>query len=121
MSGVLTQTTIQDSVDSARAPLSLAAIRWVFPLPALPPVWLDRDKLNLGRDPEGEVVLTGGRVSRQHAQISRSGPLWLLNDLESKKGVFVNGKKGKSAAPSPGDVVRIGGVVGGGGEGPRAT
>jgi DNA-binding NtrC family response regulator len=111
MTGVLTQTTIADSLELSGARDSLAALRWVFPLPSLSPVWLGQSKLCLGRDEDCEVVLPSGRVSRRHAQLSRSGPLWLLSDLDSKNGVSVNGKKVKSAALSPGDVLRIGDFV----------
>lgn len=112
MTGVLTQTTLQDTQEQTSEPGAVAVLRWVFPLPALPPVWLEQDKLSLGRDPDCEVVLASGRVSRRHAQLSRSGPLWLLSDLDSKNGVFVNGKRAVNAALSPGDVVRIGDFVG---------
>jgi DNA-binding NtrC family response regulator len=112
MTGVVTQTTVQDSQESGTASDSVAVLRWVYPLPVLAPVWLEQSKLSLGRDPDCEVVLASGRVSRRHAQLSRSGPLWLLSDLDSKNGLSVNGKKARVAALSPGDVIRIGDFVG---------
>jgi transcriptional regulator with GAF, ATPase, and Fis domain len=111
MTSALTQTTQQDSWKLTGAPESLAALRWVFPLPPLPTVLLEEGKISLGRDPQCDVVLASGRVSRRHAQLSRSGPLWLLNDLDSKNGVSVNGRRAQSAALSPGDVIRIGDFV----------
>jgi len=111
MTGALIQTTQQDSWKLTGAAESLAALRWVFPLPPLPTVWLEEGQISLGRDPQCEVVLDSGRVSRRHAQLSRSGPLWLLKDLDSKNGVSVNGRRVQSAALSPGDVIRIGDFV----------
>jgi len=50
-------------------------------------------------------------VSRQHAELCPSGPLWLIADLASKNGTFVNGKRVTSAVLSRGDVLRIGDFV----------
>jgi DNA-binding NtrC family response regulator len=111
MIGELTQTTNDDSRDQTVAAESVSALRWIFPLPVLPPVWLEHGKLSLGRAPECEVPLTGKRVSRCHAQLWRSGPVWLLKDLDSRNGVFVNGKRVQSTALAPGDVIRIGDFV----------
>jgi DNA-binding NtrC family response regulator len=72
------------------------------------PLWLERNRLMLGRDASCEVVLSSHRVSRRHAQLLRSGPLWLLSDLGSKNGVFINGERAQKAALTPGDVLRIG-------------
>jgi DNA-binding NtrC family response regulator len=116
-----TETTAQESQERSHLTESVPALRWVFPLPAQPPLWLEQPKLCFGRDPDCEVVLASGRVSRRHAQLSRSGPLWLLSDLDSKNGVFVNGKKATRAALSPGDVIRIGDFVAVFVEAPRAT
>ena len=40
MTAVLTETTIQDSHELATAPESVPALRWIFPVGTLPPVWL---------------------------------------------------------------------------------
>jgi serine phosphatase RsbU (regulator of sigma subunit)/pSer/pThr/pTyr-binding forkhead associated (FHA) protein len=53
---------------------------------------LDRDKSVLGRSPECDVVLDVGAVSRFHAQITRTGPDYFIEDLKSRNGTFVNGE-----------------------------
>jgi transcriptional regulator with PAS, ATPase and Fis domain len=50
-------------------------------------------------------------VSRRHAEIKRSGPLYFVSDLGSKNGVVVNRKPVTEAVLAPGDVLRIGGFV----------
>src|SRR3954471_17804063 len=91
-------STLKDGNEPRTAAPTLAALRWVFPWPVAEPLWLEQSKLTLGRDAECEAVLSSSRVSRRHALLSRSGPLWLLSDLDSKNGVFVNGEPTKKAA-----------------------
>lgn len=88
------------------------AIRWVFPIPSPAPTWIDAGRVVLGRDSSADAQLPSGEVSRRHAEIARSGPLFLVSDAGSKNGVFVNGKRVTEAALSPGDVLRIGNHVG---------
>jgi len=109
---VLTQTTAGDEPGSSVGSGLTALIRWVFPLPSQSASWLERAEAVIGRDPECDVRLDGARVSRRHARFARSGPLWLLTDLDSKNGVSLNGRRVKSAALSAGDVIRIGDFVG---------
>lgn len=45
----------------------------------------------LGRQPDCDIVLDAGAVSRQHARIVRSGADYFVEDLQSRNGTFVNG------------------------------
>src|SRR5262245_36423186 len=45
----------------------------------------------LGRSPECALVLPDAGVSRRHARVVRRGEQFLLEDLKSKNGTFVNG------------------------------
>ena len=47
----------------------------------------------LGRHPECDIVLDVAAVSRQHARIAQENGDFLLEDLGSRNGTFVNGKK----------------------------
>jgi DNA-binding NtrC family response regulator len=112
MSDQAESTASYDAGASTLRPDESISIRWVFPRPGPAITWLERSRTVFGRDAGADVCLASSQVSRRHAEVVRSGPLWLLSDLESKNGIFVNGKRGKSVALSPGDVIRIGDFIG---------
>ena len=47
----------------------------------------------IGRAPDNHLVLRDSRVSRNHAQISHSDGKYVLEDLGSRHGVWVNGER----------------------------
>ncbi len=51
------------------------------------------DRLVLGRHPSCEVVLENAVISRQHARMLRQGDSYVIEDLGSRNGTFVNGEK----------------------------
>lgn len=51
---------------------------------------LDRDTVTIGRALDNEVVLDDEQVSRHHANIRRQGDQFVLTDLASANGTFVN-------------------------------
>lgn len=87
-------------------------VRWVFPQPPPAPTWLERSTTTFGRDPTCTVRLESEYVSRQHAALTRSGPLVIVSDRGSKNGVAVNGRPTREEVVSPGDVIRFGDFVG---------
>src|SRR6476620_9322814 len=62
----------------------------------------------IGRSEACELRLDHLSVSRNHARLEREGPLWLLRDLGSKNGSFVNGERRELAPLGPQDTVRLG-------------
>ena len=69
---------------------------------------LDRPKMVMGRHPECELTLDSGSVSRQHACINVKGKDFLLEDLKSRNGTFLNGRLISEATHlSDGDLIRI--------------
>ncbi len=50
------------------------------------------DRLVLGRHPSCEVVLDNAVISRQHARLIRQGDQYVIEDLGSRNGTYVNGK-----------------------------
>lgn len=62
----------------------------------------------LGRGKECEMVLEDRQASREHAEIRKVGGAFVLKDLESKNGTFVNGTPVSSWTLKDGDVIRIG-------------
>ncbi len=65
--------------------------------------------LSLGRDPRSDVVLEDAMVSRAHARVLYDSRGLLLEDLGSRNGVYVNGRRGAAVeALRAGDVLTIG-------------
>lgn len=51
---------------------------------------LTQNSTTLGRNPECDIVVDSAAVSRTHAKITRDKEGWLLEDLGSRNGTFVN-------------------------------
>jgi pSer/pThr/pTyr-binding forkhead associated (FHA) protein len=70
---------------------------------------LVRDEYSVGRDVENAVRLTERNISRKHAALKRNGTGWILRDLGSHNGCFVNGKRiNGEHALGHGDLVQLG-------------
>lgn len=65
----------------------------------------------IGRAPESDVRIHDWFVSKRHAIIARSGDTYTLKDLDSWRGLSVNGKQVKEADLRSGDQVMISAVV----------
>lgn len=66
----------------------------------------------VGRDVTNDIVLDDGKVSREHARFSYSGGAWVVVDLGSANGTYVNGQKVVGHKPlSNGDKVKIGDTI----------
>jgi DNA-binding CsgD family transcriptional regulator len=48
--------------------------------------------VTLGRDEANDVIMPDMQVSRVHARIAQRNGQWMLVDLESRKGSYVNGR-----------------------------
>jgi hypothetical protein len=57
---------------------------------------LDQEYMTIGRSEDCDIVLPKRQVSRHHAQIERDDGGYLLRDLGSKNGTYVNGRKVRS-------------------------
>ena len=69
----------------------------------------DRERITIGRSPDNDVVLDSPTVSRHHAVVERiKEGVFRLRDLGTPNGVFVNGRRVKSAILKAGDKVQIG-------------
>lgn len=85
---------------------AIAALRWVHPSGQL--ITPLTGSIVLGRNPTSTTQLESASVSRQHAEVKSTAGAWLIRDLDSKNGVFINGKKVREAPLRIGDVVRLG-------------
>ncbi len=61
-----------------------------------------------GRSGECDVSLPFRQMSRKHFQVSRDGGLWVIEDLRSSFGTFLNGQRISSRVLQKGDRVTVG-------------
>jgi type II secretory pathway predicted ATPase ExeA len=64
----------------------------------------------IGRGHGNGLVIEEKEISRRHALIDRAGSRYVIEDLNSRNGVLVNGKRREVATLKAGDVIHIGGV-----------
>jgi pSer/pThr/pTyr-binding forkhead associated (FHA) protein len=71
-------------------------------------VTLGEEEVIIGRSNEVDVVLPSDKVSRRHAALRFWGGDYVLKDLKSRNGTFVNTQKVSVAKLEPGDSIRLG-------------
>lgn len=65
----------------------------------------------IGRAHTNHIVLKEARISRQHAIIRQAGKEYVIEDLQSSNGIFINGERVKEHVLSKGDQIQIGDFV----------
>ncbi len=69
---------------------------------------LDRDEVVVGRSKSADVTVADRYLSRRHVRFAHTADGWLVEDLGSRNGTFLNGRRIDSPAPvAPGDVVSV--------------
>ena len=68
-------------------------------------------RLTIGRSSSCQLVLGDDTVSRRHAELFLEGSRWILRDLGSSNGTWVNGRRVVEAEVRPGDLVHLGGCA----------
>lgn len=71
---------------------------------------LNRPVINIGRDPANQVCVDDARVSRLHAQLRLIQGRFVIFDLDSKGGTYVNGVAVSNHVLKAGDVIQLAGV-----------
>lgn len=71
---------------------------------------LNKAVVNIGRREDNHLVIDDKRVSRLHAQLRASGGRYLVFDLDSTGGTWVNGERIRQQALKPGDVISLSGL-----------
>jgi pSer/pThr/pTyr-binding forkhead associated (FHA) protein len=68
--------------------------------------------VNIGRGDYNDVVITDPSVSTMHAKLQRREAIWILTDLGSTNGTFVEGERLAGEMPlSPGTTLKFGDVA----------
>lgn len=71
---------------------------------------LSQQVVNIGRRLDNTLVVDDPRVSRNHAQLRAIKGRFVLFDLNSSGGTFVNGQRANQTVLYPGDVISLAGV-----------
>jgi len=72
---------------------------------------LSNSPVMIGSSREADISLGENRVSKFHARIERSGGRYVLFDLDSSSGTFVNDRPVQNKVLSHGDHLKIGGTI----------
>lgn len=73
-----------------------------FPLPE------EGGEVRIGRLPGLWCTLADAKVSREHARVFRQATGWIVEDLESRNGTYINTQRVKKRLLQPGDRLRVG-------------
>ena len=68
----------------------------------------DKGELTIGRNPDNDILIDNLAVSDRHARIIRGADGYVLQDLDSTNGTFVNEKKINQVALQKNDTIDIG-------------
>ena len=74
-------------------------------------VALDKTTINIGRGVKNDIVLTSAKVSRHHAQIRWRYGKFVLYDLGSRAGTYVNASTIRETVLTAGDVITLADVT----------
>jgi pSer/pThr/pTyr-binding forkhead associated (FHA) protein len=64
--------------------------------------------VTIGRLPDNAIVIDNSAVSSHHVRVAREGPQFMVEDLGSTNGTFVNGEKITKRALRHGDTILVG-------------
>jgi pSer/pThr/pTyr-binding forkhead associated (FHA) protein len=67
--------------------------------------------INIGRRLDNQLIIDDPRVSRNHAQLRAIKGRYVVFDLNSTGGIFVNGQRASQIVLYPGDVISLAGVA----------
>ncbi|MGQ9617728.1 MAG: adenylate/guanylate cyclase domain-containing protein [Candidatus Aminicenantia bacterium] len=70
--------------------------------------FIEKDKISLGRLSDNDVFIPDSTVSRYHAEILKVKDGYVLKDLDSKNGSFVNSERVLEAFLKDGDTIALG-------------
>jgi pSer/pThr/pTyr-binding forkhead associated (FHA) protein len=68
----------------------------------------EKETVTIGRIPENDIRIDNLLVSRRHAKIFREGENYILEDLNSANGTFVNNERISRYFLKDGDIITIG-------------
>ena len=110
--GLMGTSTLEVRLEQARTAGTVVALAGALAdLDTELPLPVHTTHVTIGRHPDCDVVVDDPEVSRFHASLRREGGRWVLHDLDSRNGCFVNGRRAAQVELRPGDELRLGGAV----------
>jgi len=115
-----TMSAAQDSNNGARATTQALVVRpdshFQFVVEQGPEegrgIPLDKNTITVGRERSNDITIVDAELSRYHARLTLSESGYIIEDLGSTNGTFVNGKRiAQPTMLNAGDVVRMGSYV----------
>jgi hypothetical protein len=103
----------EDELDSLLTPVSTAAagfpsLVFVSGAHAGQAIPLVPTTLTIGREHDNNIEIKDPEVARYHARILRERDVYVVEDLNSSTGTWVNGQRTPRAVLTHGDVIRVG-------------
>lgn len=74
-------------------------------------LYADR-RMRIGRERNNDIVLRDARISRTHAEVSFERGFYVIRDLGSSNGTWVNGREIRTAPLTEGSELRLGSCIG---------
>lgn len=71
---------------------------------------IQKDEVSIGRGKKCDIIITDKKSSRRNALIKREGARFVIQDLESVNGTYVNGVQIKEQELAGDDLIKIGGT-----------
>ncbi|MDO8527964.1 MAG: sigma 54-interacting transcriptional regulator [Deltaproteobacteria bacterium] len=72
---------------------------------------LNKNTTSIGKRDNNDLILADKTVSRNHLEIEYTSDSFLLKDMGSTNGTYLNGSKVKEAYLAPGDTIKIGSTL----------
>lgn len=70
-------------------------------------IQLQKESITIGRDPDNDIVLAYPQVSNFHAILKKTAKGYVISDLRSTNGTFVNGQRVKSCLIQDNDQIQL--------------
>ncbi len=103
----LTPTTDSPASKSDETPVPRDAFLIIDGVKVFP---LTETVINIGRRLDNQLVIDDPRISRNHAQLRAINRRYIIFDLNSTGGTFVNAQRTSQSVLYPGDVISLAGV-----------
>jgi predicted component of type VI protein secretion system len=72
---------------------------------------LETEPITIGRSPDSDLIVLDERASRVHCGIRFWDGEYVLRDLKSMNGTYVNGQRVDTHTLAPGDSIRVGSTI----------